>query len=79
MLLVKFLKDLCLYKLRLNPQKCVFGVESGKLLDFIISKKGIEVIQPKQRQLLICHLQLISGNYEAFKGVFSLFADSSPI
>ena len=70
---------LILYKLRLNPQKCVFGVESGKLLGFIINKKGSRWIRLKQKPLLICRLQLISGNCEAFKGVFSLFADSSLI
>jgi len=31
------------YKLRLNPNKCTFGVRSGKLLGFIVSQKGIEV------------------------------------
>ena len=29
--------------MRLNPKKCVFRVDSGKLLGFIISKRGIEV------------------------------------
>lgn len=28
------------FKLRLNPKKCAFGVTSGKLLGYIISKKG---------------------------------------
>ena len=28
--------------LRLNPEKCVFGVPSGKLLGFLISHRGIE-------------------------------------
>ena len=28
--------------LRLNPEKCVFGVPSGKLLSFLVSHKGIE-------------------------------------
>ena len=28
--------------LRLNPEKCVFGVPSGKLLGFLVSHKGIE-------------------------------------
>ena len=27
------------YKLKLNPEKCVFGVEAGK---FLLSKRGIE-------------------------------------
>ena len=28
--------------LRLNPEKCMFGVPSGKLLGFLVSHKGIE-------------------------------------
>jgi hypothetical protein len=31
------------YQWKLNPNKCVFGVPSGKLLSFIISHRGIEV------------------------------------
>ena len=41
--------DLCLtfnnlwaYDIKLNPEKCVFGVPAGKLLGFLISKRGIE-------------------------------------
>jgi hypothetical protein len=30
------------YQMKLNPNKCVFGVPSGKLLGFIISHCGIE-------------------------------------
>jgi hypothetical protein len=30
------------YQWKLNPNKCVFGVPSGKLLGFIISHHGIE-------------------------------------
>jgi hypothetical protein len=30
------------YRWKLNSNKCVFGVPSGKLLDFIISHRGIE-------------------------------------
>ena len=36
-------KRLCKYRLRLNPTKCTFRVKSGKLLDLIVSQKGIEV------------------------------------
>ena len=28
--------------LRLNPEKCMFGVPSGKLLGFIVLHRGIE-------------------------------------
>ena len=45
-------KRLILYKLRLNPQKCVFGVESGKLLGFLVSKKGIEVDPAKAKAII---------------------------
>ena len=30
------------YKIRLNPEKCVFGVPGGKLLGFFVSARGIE-------------------------------------
>jgi ribonuclease HI len=35
------------YRWKLNPNKCVFGVPSGKLLGFIISHHGIEAIPEK--------------------------------
>jgi hypothetical protein len=31
------------YRIRLNPHKCIFAVESGQLLGFIVSKDGIKV------------------------------------
>ncbi|XP_049394689.1 uncharacterized protein LOC125858980 [Solanum stenotomum] len=31
------------YNLKLNPAKCAFGVPAGKLLGFIVSRKGIEL------------------------------------
>ncbi len=30
------------YRLMLNPEKCTFGVPSGKLLRFLVSERGIE-------------------------------------
>ena len=30
------------YKLKLNPEKCIFGVEAGKFLGFLLTKRGIE-------------------------------------
>ncbi|XP_052288620.1 uncharacterized protein LOC127899311 [Citrus sinensis] len=30
------------YKMKLNPEKCAFGVESGKFLGFMVSHRGIE-------------------------------------
>ena len=34
--------NLCKINLKLNPEKCVFGVPSDKLLDFFVSQRGIE-------------------------------------
>ena len=34
--------NLQVYKMMLNPAKCVFGVPAGKLLGFLVSNKGIE-------------------------------------
>ena len=31
------------YNIRLNPHKCIFGVESGHLLGFIVANDGIHV------------------------------------
>ncbi|GKV33929.1 hypothetical protein SLEP1_g42365 [Rubroshorea leprosula] len=35
------------HSMKLNPAKCVFGVESGKFLGFLVSRRGIEV-NPKK-------------------------------
>ena len=29
------------YRLKLNPEKCVFGVEAGKFLGFLLTERGI--------------------------------------
>ena len=34
--------NLRVYKMMLNPVKCVFGVPAGKLLGFLVSNRGIE-------------------------------------
>ncbi|XP_039056282.1 uncharacterized protein LOC120199169 [Hibiscus syriacus] len=40
----KLFQRLRKFQLRLNPDKCTFGVTFGKLLGFIVSRKGIEII-----------------------------------
>ena len=41
----KLFKHLIKYRLKLNPNKCVFrfGASSGKLLGFIVRQRGINV------------------------------------
>lgn len=45
--LEKFFEHLIKHNIRLNPKKYVFSVTLGKLLRFIMSKRGIEV-NPKK-------------------------------
>lgn len=40
------------YNMRLNPNKCAFGVSSGKFLGFMISQRGIEA-NPKKIKVLL--------------------------
>jgi len=47
----KMFERLRKYKLRMNPNKCMFGVRSGKLLGFIVSQRGIEVDPDKVRAI----------------------------
>ncbi|XP_039688638.1 uncharacterized protein [Medicago truncatula] len=49
--LLKMFQRLRKYKLRLNPNKCTFGVTSSKLLGFIVSQKGIEVDPDKVKAI----------------------------
>src|SRR3954469_2914975 len=35
------------YKIKLNPEKCAFGIPSGQLLGYFISQRGIEA-NPKK-------------------------------
>src|SRR6266480_3282031 len=39
------------FRWKLNPEKCVFGVPSGKLLGFIVSYRGIEVNPEKLKDI----------------------------
>ena len=40
------------YSMKLNPSKCAFGVSSGKLLGFMVSRRGIEASPEKMRAIL---------------------------
>ena len=40
------------YKLKLNPEKCVFGVEAGKFLGFLLTERGIEANPEKCAAIL---------------------------
>jgi len=40
------------YKLKLNLEKCIFGVEAGKFLGFLLTERGIEVNPDKCAAIL---------------------------
>ena len=48
---LKLFQRLRKFRLRLNPNKCTFGVRSGKLLGFIVSERGIEVDPAKVKSI----------------------------
>jgi hypothetical protein len=50
--LTKTLANTCKAKLKLNPDKCVFGVIRGKVLGCLVSTKGIEVNPDKIKAIL---------------------------
>jgi len=49
--LAKVLERLREYQLKMNPKKCVFGVSSGKLLGFIMSKQCNEIDPNKAKAI----------------------------
>jgi hypothetical protein len=44
--------NLNMYKLKLNPTKCSFGVSAGQLLGCLVSARGIEAIPEKIQAIL---------------------------
>ena len=48
----QILNTLDRYKIKLNPDKCVFGVKAGKFLEFMISHRGIEANPEKMEAIL---------------------------
>ena len=50
----KFFKKIKKYRLRLNLRKCTFGVTIGKLLDCLVSNRGIKVDPSKTKAYCRC-------------------------
>ena len=63
--LYKLFERINKYKLRMNPNKCTFGVRSGKLLGFMVSDKGIKVDLAKVKSIqkipVPCTEKLVRG------------------
>ena len=75
-------KTLCLYDMKLNPSKYVFGVSSGKFLSFIVSQRGVEANSDKIQAILemtppknIKEVQSLNGKVAALNRYISSATD----
>jgi len=50
--LEELLVTIAKYRLKLNPEKCIFGVEAGKFLGFLLTERGIEANPDKCAAIL---------------------------
>uniref|UniRef100_A0A2N9I963 Reverse transcriptase domain-containing protein n=1 Tax=Fagus sylvatica TaxID=28930 RepID=A0A2N9I963_FAGSY len=64
----KLFQRLKKYQLRLNPNKCAFGVTSGKLLGFIVSGRGIEIDPAKVQAIRNMPAPKIEKEIRSFLG-----------
>ncbi|KAM2098016.1 hypothetical protein ACFX1R_021478 [Malus domestica] len=56
------------YRMRLNPNKCAFGVGSGKFLGFMISQRGIEANPEKIKAILDMKEPVTSKDIQTLTG-----------
>jgi hypothetical protein len=71
-----------MYKMMLNPKKCVFGVSSGKLLGYMVSSMGIdanpskvEVIEKLQPPRTQKEIQKLAGMMAALSRFISKLSE----
>lgn len=67
-MLRKVFKWCKLYKLRMNPPKCVFGVFVGKLLGFIVHSRGIDADPTKASAIATLKPQYTIKESKSFLG-----------
>ncbi|KAM1006239.1 hypothetical protein ACFX2A_003013 [Malus domestica] len=56
------------YRMRLNPNKCAFGVGSGKFLSFMINQRGIEANPEKIKAILNMKEPVTSKDIQSLTG-----------
>ncbi|KAM2544763.1 hypothetical protein TB1_016414 [Malus domestica] len=56
------------YRMRLNPNKCAFGVGSGKFLGFMISQRGIEANPEKIKAIIDMKEPVTSKDIQSLTG-----------
>ncbi|KAL0452889.1 UNVERIFIED_CONTAM: hypothetical protein Slati_1267000 [Sesamum latifolium] len=72
------------YKLKLNPAKCVFGVQGGHFLEFMVTQRGIEANPLKIKVILdmkapacVNEVQRLTGRIVALSRFISKSAEKS--
>jgi len=80
--LAEAFENLRRYRMKLNPQKCAFGVDSGKFLGFMVSHRGIEANPDKVKAILempsprtMKQLQRLTGRLAALSRFVSRSSD----
>ena len=70
------------YEMKLNPEKCAFGVNSGKFLGFLVSHRGIEANPEKIRAVIdmksprtVKEVQSLTGKLAALNRFISRTTD----
>ena len=56
------------YRMKLNPEKCTFGVPAGKILGFLVSSRGIEANPSKIRAIENMKLPRCLKDVQKFTG-----------
>lgn len=70
------------FNMKLNPNKCTFGVTAGKFLGFMVSQRGIEVSPKKVRAIMelepprtVKEVQSLNGKIAALNRFISRATD----
>ncbi|KAL0389156.1 UNVERIFIED_CONTAM: hypothetical protein Scaly_0272700 [Sesamum calycinum] len=73
------------YRLKLNPEKCAFGVSGWRFLEFMVTQRGIEANPAKIEAILdmglptnINEVQLLTGKMTVFSRFISKSAEGLP-
>ena len=56
------------FNMKLNPNKCAFGVTTGKFLGFMVSQRGIEVNSKKVRAIMELELRRTVKEVQSLNG-----------
>nr|KYP34975.1 Retrovirus-related Pol polyprotein from transposon 17.6 [Cajanus cajan] len=64
--LVEVFAQIKRHNMRLNPEKCVFGIQGGKFLGFMITSRGIEA-NPEKFKAIIQMQSPQTVNFRSFK------------